>query len=108
MRNVGIFGVDVNGKATSGLNHEGERTDATPRNGASRSSDEVRESWQSEGDACSGAKFIEPTRNGRSSKVEAKPYCISRQEALEAYKKVKGNKVQLESMSRRSRTSNGI
>jgi hypothetical protein len=44
MRNVGTFGVDANGKATSGLNHEGERTDATPRDGAPRSSEEVRES----------------------------------------------------------------
>ena len=42
MRNVGTFGVDANGKAASGLNHEGERTDATPRDGAPRSSEEVR------------------------------------------------------------------
>jgi hypothetical protein len=33
-RNVGTFGVDANGKVTSGMNHEGERTDATPRGGA--------------------------------------------------------------------------
>jgi RNA-directed DNA polymerase len=42
--------------------------------------------------ACSEAKFVGPTRNGRSSKDEAKPYCISRWEVLEAYKKVKSNK----------------
>jgi hypothetical protein len=48
-RNVGTFGVDANGKAASGLNHGGERTDATPRDGALRSSDEVRESGRSEG-----------------------------------------------------------
>jgi group II intron reverse transcriptase/maturase len=92
MRNVGTFGVDANGKAASGLNHEGERTDATPRDGAPRSSEEVRESGRSEGGACSEAKFVGPTRNGRSPKDEAKPYCISRQEVLEAYKKVKSNK----------------
>ena len=49
MGNVGTFGVDVNGEATSGLNHEGESTEATPRDGASCSSDEVRESEWSEG-----------------------------------------------------------
>jgi hypothetical protein len=49
IQNVGTFGVDANGKATSGLNHKGERTDATPRDGAPRSSDEVRESGRSEG-----------------------------------------------------------
>ena len=57
-RNVGTFGVDANGKAASGLNHEGERTDATPRDGAPRSSEEVRESGRSEGGACSEAKFV--------------------------------------------------
>ena len=40
-RNVGNFGVDANGEATSGLNHEGESTDATPRGGLPRISDEV-------------------------------------------------------------------
>jgi RNA-directed DNA polymerase len=89
---VGTFGVDANGKAPSGLNHEGERTDATPRGGALRSSEEVRESGQSEGSACSEARFIGPTREGRSSTDQAKPYCISRQEVLEAYRKVKSNK----------------
>ena len=91
-RNVGTFGVDANGKASSGLNHKGERTNATPRGGALRSSEEVRESGRSEGGACSEAKFVGPTRNGRSSKDKAKPYCISRQEVLEAYSKVKSNK----------------
>jgi hypothetical protein len=91
-RNVGTFGVDANGKATSGMNHKGERTDATPRDGAPRSSDEVCESGQSEGGACSEAQFVGPTRNGRSPKDEAKPYCISRREVLEAYRKVKSNK----------------
>lgn len=89
---MGTFGVDANGKATSGRNHKGERTDAAPRGGAPRSSNEVRESGRSEGGACSEAKFVGPTRNGRSSKDEAKPYCISRWEVLEAYKKVKSNK----------------
>ena len=91
-RNVGTFGVDANGKAASGLNHKGERTDATPRGGALRSSDEVRESGWSEGGACSEVGFVGPTRNGRSSKDKAKSYCISRQEVLEAYRKVKSNK----------------
>jgi RNA-directed DNA polymerase len=89
---VGTFGVDANGKAPSGLNHKGERTDATPRGGALRSSEEVRESGWSEGGAGSEAGFVEPTRNGRSSKDQAKPYGISRQEVLEAYRKVKSNR----------------
>ncbi len=89
---MGTFGVDANGKATSGLNHEGESTNATPRDGTPRSSDEVRESGWSEGGVCSEAKFVRPTRNGRSLKDEAKPYCISRREVLEAYEKVKSNK----------------
>jgi hypothetical protein len=55
-------------------------------------SKEVRESGRSEGGACSEAKFVGPTRNGRSPKDEAKPYCISRREVLEAYRKVKSNK----------------
>ena len=84
---MGTFGVDANGKAASGMNHKGERTDATPRGGASRSSNEVRESGRSEGGACSEAEFVGPTRNGRSLKDAAKPYCISRWEVLEAYKK---------------------
>ena len=65
-RNVGTFGVDANGEATSGLNHEGESTNATPRDGASRSSNEVRESEWSKGGACSEAKSVGPTSNGRS------------------------------------------
>ncbi len=89
---MGTFGVDANGKAPSGLNHEGERTNATPRGGALRSSEEVCESGRSEGSACSEARFVGPTRDGRSSKDKAKPYCISRQEVLEAYRKVKSNK----------------
>jgi RNA-directed DNA polymerase len=89
---VGTFGADANGKATSGLNHKGERTNAAPRGGVLRSSVEVCESGWSEGGACSEAKFVGPTRNGRSSKDEAKPFSISRQEVLEAYEKVKSNK----------------
>ena len=52
--NVGTFGVDANGEATSGLNHEGESTDATSRDGAPRMSDEVRESGWSKGPSQSG------------------------------------------------------
>lgn len=89
---MGTFGVDANRKTASGLNHEGERTDAAPRDGAPRSSKEVRENGQSEGGACSEAKFVGPTRNGRSLKDDAKSYCISRREVLEAYRKVKSNK----------------
>ena len=91
-RNVGTFGADANEEATSGLNHEGESTNAAPRDGASRSSDEVRESERSEGGACSEAKSVGPTSNGRSPKDEAKPFCISRWEVWEAYLKVKSNK----------------
>ncbi len=91
-RNVGTFGADANEEATSGLNHEGESTNAAPRDGASRSSDEVRESERSEGGGCSEAKSVGPTSNGRSPKDEAKPFCISRWEVWEAYLKVKSNK----------------
>src|SRR4029077_5820106 len=90
--NVGTFGVDANGEATSGLNHEGESTNATPRGGALRRSDEVRESGRSKGGACSGARSVRPTSNGRSLKDKAKPYGIARTEVLEAYSKVKSNK----------------
>jgi hypothetical protein len=55
-------------------------------------SDEVRESGWSKGGACSGAKSVRPTSNGRSLKDKAKPYCIARTEVLEAYDKVKSNK----------------
>ena len=55
-------------------------------------SDEVRESGQSKGGACSGAKSVGPTSDGRSLKDRAKPYCITRMEVLEAYFKVKSNK----------------
>ncbi|HKZ77837.1 MAG TPA: hypothetical protein VJ124_05890 [Pyrinomonadaceae bacterium] len=89
---MGTFGVDANGGATSGLNHEGESTNATPRDGVPCSSDEVGESEWSEGGACSEAKSVGPTSNGRSLKDEAKPFCISRWEVWEAYLKVKSNK----------------
>jgi RNA-directed DNA polymerase len=55
-------------------------------------SDEARESGRSKGGACSGAKSVRPTRDGRSLKDKAKPYCITRIEVLEAYFKVKSNK----------------
>ena len=86
------LGVDANGEVTSGVNHEDESTEATPRDGVLRSSEEVRESGRSEGSTCSEARFGRPTRNGRSLKDKAKPFCISRQEVLEAYFKVKSNK----------------
>jgi hypothetical protein len=38
---MGTFGTDANGEATSGMNHEGENTDAVPRDGTLRSSEEV-------------------------------------------------------------------
>ena len=89
---MGTFGVDANGEVTSGLNHEGESTDATPRDGAPRMSNEGRESGWSKGGACSGARSDRPTRDGRSLKDQAKPFCITRMEVLEAYFKVKSNK----------------
>jgi RNA-directed DNA polymerase len=55
-------------------------------------SDEVRESGWSKGGACSGAKSVRPTSNGRSLKDKAKPYRMARTEVLEAYYKVKSNK----------------
>jgi RNA-directed DNA polymerase len=88
---MGTFGVDANGEATSGLNHEDERTEATPRDGAPWMSDEVRERGPSRGGACSGAESVRPTSHGRSRKDKAKPYCIRRIEVLEAYIKVKSN-----------------
>ena len=91
---MGTFVVDANGEVTSGMNHKGESTKATPRDGVPCSSDEVRESEWSEGGACSEAKSVGPTSShrGRSSKDEAKPFCISRWEVWEAWLKVKSNK----------------
>jgi hypothetical protein len=88
---MGTFGVDGNGEATSGMNHEGESTNAAPRDGTLRSSEEAGESRWSEGGVCSGATSVGPTRKGRSLKDEAKPFCISRWEVWEAYLKVKSN-----------------
>ena len=45
----GNLGVDANGEVTSGWNHEGESTDATPRGGLPRSSDEAEQYPWSEG-----------------------------------------------------------
>ena len=84
---MGTFGVDANGEATSGMNHEGESTNAAPRGGTLRSSGEVGESRWSEGGVCSEAASVGPTRKGRSLKDEAKPFCISRWEVWEAYLK---------------------
>ena len=83
---MGTFGADANGEVTSG-----ESTNAAPRGGMPRSSDEVGESRQSEGGMCSEATSVGPTRKGRSLKDEAKPFCISRWEVWEAYLKVKSN-----------------
>ena len=55
-------------------------------------SNEGRESGWSKGGACSGARSDRPTRDGRSLKDQAKPFCITRMEVLEAYFKVKSNK----------------
>ena len=88
---MGTFGADANGEATSGMNHEGESTNAAPRGGTPRSSDEAGESRRSEGGVCSEATSIGPTRKGRSPKDEAKPFCISRWEVWEAYLRVKSN-----------------
>ena len=88
---MGTFGADANGEATSGMNHKGESTNAAPRGGTLRSSDEVGESRQSEGGVCSEATSIGSTRKGRNLKDEAKPFCISRREVWEAYEKVKSN-----------------
>jgi RNA-directed DNA polymerase len=89
---VGTFGVDANGEATSGRNHEGERTNATPRGGAPCSSRDARESGSSQGGACRGAAAGGPTSHGRSLKDAAKPFRITRQEVWDAYLKVKSNK----------------
>ena len=88
---MGTFGVDANGEATSGMNHEGESTNATSRGGTLRSSDEAGENRRSEGGVCSEATSIGSTRKGRNSKDEAKPFSISRWEVWEAYLKVKSN-----------------
>ena len=88
---MGTFGADANGEATSGMNHKGESTNAAPRGGTPRSSDEVGESRRSEGGVCSEATSVGSTRKGRSLKDEAKPFCISRWEVWEAYLRVKSN-----------------
>ena len=43
-------------------------------------------------DGAKGVRVVRPTRDGRSPKDKAKPYCITRIEVLEAYFKVKSNK----------------
>src|SRR5260370_5249734 len=91
IRNMGTFGADANGEAPSGMNHEGESTNAAPRDGTPRKSDEGGESRRSEGGVCSEATSVGPTRKGRSLKDEAKPFCISRWEVWEAYLRVKSN-----------------
>ena len=73
---MGTFGADVNGEATSGMNHKGESIKAAPRGGTPRSSDEVGESRRSEGGVCSEATSVGSTCKGRSLKDEAKPFCI--------------------------------
>ena len=86
---MGTFGADANGEATSGMNHEGESTNAAPRGGTPRSSEEIGESRGSEGGVCSEATSVGSTRKGRNSKDEAKPFSISRGEVWEAYLRVK-------------------
>jgi RNA-directed DNA polymerase len=88
---MGTFGADANGEVTSGMNHKGESTEAAPRGGTPRSSEEVGESRWSEGGVCSEATSVVPTRKGRSQKDEAKPFSISRWEVWEAYLRVKSN-----------------
>src|SRR5437773_12156685 len=88
---MGNYGAYANGEATSGMNHKGESTNAAPRGGTPRSSNEVGESRRSEGSMCSEATSVGPTRKGRSLKDEAKPFCISRWEVWDAYLKVKSN-----------------
>jgi hypothetical protein len=88
---MGTFGADANGEATSGMNQKGESTDAAPRGGTLRSSDEAGESRRSKGGVCSEATSVGPTRKGKSLKDEAKPFCISRWEVWEAYLRVKSN-----------------
>jgi Group II intron, maturase-specific domain len=75
-RNVGTFGVNANRKSTKWTEPQGRTYGGDTKGGALRSSKEVRESGRSEGGACSEARFVRPTRNGRSPKDEAKPYCI--------------------------------
>ena len=57
---MGTFGVDANGEATSGLNYEGESTDATPRDGAPRMSNEVRETG-----GAKGVRVVGPGQSGQ-------------------------------------------
>ena len=61
---MGTFGADVNGEATSGMNHEGKSTEAAPRGGTLRSSDEVGESRRSEGGVCSEATSVGQLERG--------------------------------------------
>jgi hypothetical protein len=89
IRNMGTFGADANGEATSGMNQEGKSTNTAPRGGTPRSSGEAGESRGSQGGVCSEATSVGPTRKGRSLKDGAKPFCICRWEVWEAYLKVK-------------------
>ena len=63
MRNVGTFGPDVNGEAQVET-PRGESTDAGPRGGTARSSDEVLETGWSEGAEARGCRS-RTTNGGR-------------------------------------------
>jgi hypothetical protein len=77
---MGTFGADANanGEVTSGMNHEGESTNAASRGGIPRCSDEVGESRGSNGGVCSEATSV--TLDFRPSedyiRRSSDPFCV--------------------------------
>ena len=71
-------------------NHKGESTDAVPRGGTIRSSDEVLETGWSEG-VVLWSRIQWVNQQWEEPVSEAKPFVISKWEVWEAYRRVKAN-----------------
>jgi retron-type reverse transcriptase len=89
MERVNLF-FDAKGQATSGVNREGESTEAEGRDGAARSSDEGSV-MEPERGGCVVQPW--PSANWRQEEPvdEAKPLKISKWEVWKAFKRVKAN-----------------
>ena len=89
-RNVGTSRPDAKGASQAGGPRKALSTDAGPRDGAARSSDESLEMGP-ERRGCIDQPEPGPTSNGRSPRHKAKPFEIPKREVWEAYKRVREN-----------------
>ena len=87
----GNLGLRCERRSRKWKNHEGESTEAETRGGTTRSSKEVPDKGIERRGCVMEPKFNEPTSDGRSPMNEAKPFCISKKEVWEGYKRVKEN-----------------